>query len=954
MEPNKEDSNKVKRLFVIDAMAMAFRNFHAFSRQPLTTAQGLPTSALFGSANFILSLINEEKPDYLVVAMDSREPTFRHERYPAYKANRTEMPEDLVKQLPYFLKLFDAFGLKTLKVSGQEADDLIGSLVTKFASPEVACYIVSGDKDFMQLISDHVFLYSPKKGEPAKIVDRSGVLERFSCKPEQVVDVLALMGDSADNIPGVPGIGEKGAVNLIKDFGSLERIYDMIALIKNPKQKEHLTKAKDEAFLARELVTINCTVNIDYHLQDFAYISGSQSGDQKEWHPKQELLDLFNELEFRSLANKLKGVSVSSVPKHSLPSPEASKTPETPSQAIQSIETYEKTSELSYVVVSDKTTLDEWTSVIEKAQEFCFDTETTGLNVIEDKPVGISFSTAEKKGFYIPLAEQKGISSYMMASEVRETVLQRLRVFLGDPRKLKIGHNVKFDIQMLHNLGVGVRGPFVDTMILSYVLDPVSRDHSLDSSTLKHLNYQKISLSSMLDLSGQDGARSITGVPLEKLARYAIEDADLTYRLFLRLWPEVEKAGLTRLCGEIEMPLIPVLAEMEQAGVFVDTDFLSEYSVKLDAMAKEREAKIYEIAGEHFNINSPKQLQVILYEKLKIPETLGVTRIKKTKTGFSTDVSVLEKLSDHPLPAAILEYRSVMKLKSVYVEALPQLVNAKTKRVHTSYHQTGTATGRLSSSDPNLQNIPIRSDLGREIRKAFCAEKGSVIISADYSQIELRILSHLAEDAALIEAFKRGQDIHRTTAAKIFGVPPDQVSDTLRSRAKAINFGIIYGMGPQRLARETGVSMSEAKEFIEKYFAGFPGVRTFIDTAIKKARENGFSTTMVGRRRPIPELQSKNRQEMASAENVAVNSPVQGSAADLIKKAMIMISHEFEKQNLRSKMIMQVHDELVFEGPKNEADQVMKTIKLCMETAMDLTVPLVVDVGCGDNWLEAH
>ena len=664
------------------------------------------------------------------------------------------------------------------------------------------------------------------------------------------------------------------------------------------------------------------------------------------------LIELFRELEFRSLVSRLTATEQGQQGESVRVAPPALKKEHV---EVKSLVEEEREGSIQYTIVTNQEKLDELIQTLEKATVFCLDTETTGLSVVEDTPVGMSLATAEKQGFYVPLVEQNGFEEWGAFSAIKDLVLQKIQKVLEDPSKTKIGHNLKFDIQMLNNIGLRVKGPFVDTMICSYVLEPNSRDHSLDTCTLKYLDYKKIPLSSLINLKQADGAKSIQNVPLKDLARYAMEDADLTFRLYKHLWPKVEEAGLTTLLREIEMPLVPILAGMEQTGVFVDAEYLGVLSVKLDAMSKTYEKKIYELAGETFNINSPKQLQVILYEKLKIPEALGITRIKKTQTGYSTDVSVLEKLSGHPLPEAILDYRSVMKLKSVYVEALPQLISAKSHRVHTSFHQTGTATGRLSSSDPNLQNIPIRTSLGREIRRAFRAEvKDRVIISADYSQIELRLLSHLAEDEALIEAFKKGLDIHRATAARIFGLHPDFVSDTLRSRAKAINFGIIYGMGPQRLARDTGVSMGEARDFIDKYFAGYPGVKKYIDKAIETAKEMGFSTTIVGRRRPIPELNSRNRQELASAENIAVNSPVQGSAADLIKQAMIVIDKVFREQGLRAKMILQVHDELVFECPRSEQNKVVELVKHSMEGAMTLSVPLVVDIGVGENWLEAH
>ncbi len=921
-----------QRLFVIDAMAMAFRNFHAFGARPLTTSKGLPVSAVFGSSQFLLKLIEDEQPDYLVIATDSREPTFRHALYEQYKANRSEMPEDLAAQLPHLFRLFEALGCKLLKQPGMEADDLIGSLVQQVGSSDLKSYIVSGDKDFMQLVNDNTFLYAPKKGEPAKIIDRQGVYEKFACTPEEVIEVLALIGDASDNVPGVPGIGEKSASALIAKYHTLENIYEHLEEISNPRQREALRANREQAFLSRKLVTIDTNVQLPFSLQEMRCKTNS-----KEQY--QHLYELFKELEFRSLTEKMQKLLNT-----------ASQFAATPPDPIESTSAAATTAtnkaNTNYRLVQDQESLNQLLNALDVAQLFAFDTETTGLDKINSRPIGISFSTAEGAAWYIPLCAEHGQKLPM------PQILTSIRPPLLHASKLKIAHNLKFDLQMLRNIGVEIGGPIADTMIASYVLDASSREHGLDALALKKLALQKIPTS---DLIGKKGEISMLDVDISQLTEYACEDADCTLRLWHKLEPELGALKVDGVFRDIEMPLVPILARMEQDGVFIDAAVLAEQSIKLGGLLQTLTSQIYELAGEEFNINSTKQLGQILFEKLKIHEQLQISRLKKTKSGYSTDVSVLEKLSAHPLPKALLDYRTLTKLKNTYIDALPTLINATTQRLHTNFLQTGTATGRLSSNDPNLQNIPIRSPLGRDIRKAFRAQDPeSVIISADYSQVELRLLAHIAKESALAEAFRNGADIHTATAARIFGVPPEQVDSELRSRAKAINFGIIYGMGPMRLARETNVSMQEAKLFIEKYFASYPQIERYIDESIAKARELGYTTTISGRRRPLPEINSRDQMVLANAENIAVNSPVQGSAADLIKLAMIRINKRLANEQLNAKMLLQVHDELVFECHKLAVEPVVAMIKTEMENAMQLDVPLLVDVGVGNNWLEAH
>lgn len=906
-----------KRLFIIDAMAMAFRSYHAI--RPLTSSQGVPVNAVYGSLLFLWSLIEREKPDYLAFATDSQEKTFRHQLYTAYKANRSEMPPDLAAQLPYLFRLFEALEAPLLKEPQLEADDLIGSLVVQQASPDLHCYIVSGDKDFMQLINSNVTLYSPKKGGEVLEINADEVFSKFGCKPEQVIDVLALIGDSSDNVPGVPGIGDKGAAKLIQQFESLDGIYAHLSEISNQKQRVSLESNRELAYLSQKLVTIHTEAKLHFTLDDLRCNPLTALGNPT-------LLGLLEELEFKSYVERVRARL------RSMPATSARARP----QASQQKRNY-------HCVLSEKDLAD-LVARAQSAPRFTFDTETTGLDRISDEPIGLSLAFETGEAFYIPLHDKHRQLD-------RERILRAFREILGKSKALKIGHNIKFDLQMLKNIDVSVHGPLADTMIMSYLIDSGERLHNLDECCLRYLHEVKIKTEELLDASG-----SMLNAPLEQLSEYACEDADYTLRLYEVLWPRMERDELVPVFEEIEMPLVPVLALMEQTGIHVDAEILRQISDRLSLRAQELEQKIHEMAGESFNINSTKQLQQILFEKLKIHEELGLKRLKKTKTGYSTDVSVLEQLGEHPLPAALLEFRMLTKLKSTYVDTLPQLIHQKTNRIHTSFHQTGTATGRLSSSDPNLQNIPIRSTEGKEIRKAFCSNRdGWVTISADYSQIELRVLAALAGDEQLREAFTRGEDIHTSTAARIFGVEPSQVSGDQRAQAKAINFGIIYGMGPQRLARETGVTMKEAKDFIDRYFATYPRIRNYIESSIQFARDHEYTRTITGRRRPLKEINaSRDGASMANAQNVAVNSPVQGSAADLIKKAMVGVQKKLDESSYHAKMLLQVHDELVFECPEAETSQVMALIRNEMEHAYDLGVPLKVEISFGKNWLEAH
>ncbi len=921
--------HRKKRLFIIDAMALAFRSFYAFGMgRQLSTASGIPTSVVLGSANFMNKLLTEQKPDYLVVATDSKEPTFRHKIYPQYKANRTEMPPELAQQLPYFFRLMEAYGCPVIKEPGLEADDLIGSLAKKFASSNLEVFIVSGDKDFMQLVDDKTFLFVPKKGDDAVIIDRTGVKEKFGCEPEQVIDCLAIIGDTSDNVPGVHGIGEKGAAKLISEYKTLEGVYSHLESISNKKHKDALTQDRDNAFLSKRLVTIHTEFELPYALADLECHDGKSTANPT-------LLSLFKELEIKSLTAKVEAGLL-----------KLNKAEQPRSEPIASPSLHDDLPRAGYQLVASKSSFSKLLHDLDQSPVFAFDTETTGLNIISDKPIGISFSTEHGKGYYVPLIKEN------LFDLNPSDVISGVKKYFEDDKKLKVAHNIKFDYQMLLNVGLEVKPPMVDTMLCDWLLDSGLRQHGLDQCCLKYLNLAKIPTSALI---GTRGEISMLSVDIKVLTDYAVEDADYTLRLYHHLNPLITSKNLDKVLFGIEMPLVPILAKMERTGIYIDTPFLKNLSRTLTEKIEALEDKIYELAGESFNINSPKQLANILFERLKIHEEIGLKTLKKTKTGYSTDESVLLKLKGHPLADAILEFRGLTKLKGTYVDALPLLVNPETKRVHGSFHQTGTATGRLSSSDPNLQNIPIRSVFGQEVRKAFRSNHpGWKIISADYSQIELRILAHMANEQGLKEAYNSGQDIHRATASRIFGVPPTEVNDLMRSRAKAINFGIIYGMGAKRLAEETGASVKEASEFIEKYFSGYPQINTFINESIKEAQDKGYVQTITGRRRIISGLNDLNRRNVINAENIAVNSRIQGSAADLIKLAMIEIDRQITQSNLPLVMLSQVHDELLFECAPETIDEATTMIRRVMSEAMQLSVPLEIGIGVGDNWLEAH
>ncbi len=882
--------------YIIDGNSYIYRAFYAV--RGLSNSSGLPTNAVFGFANMLLKVIKEKSPDMLAIVFDPKGPTRRHGEYKEYKAHRPPMPKDLVPQIPYIHKLVEAFHIPIFVQEGQEADDVIATLSRRAEADGHKIVIVTGDKDILQLVGPNITVYDTLKD---KIFESKDVEERWGVPPEQMVEIMGLMGDASDNIPGVPGIGEKTAQSLIKEYGTIENLLSHTHKITKPKLKQSLIESAHLARLSRDLAVLHTDVPLDV----------SYEALKPKEPDNHALLQILRELEFTSL---LKYVS------------------------------REPQQQGSYETILEEHRLQELIQVLSSAQEFCFDTETTSLDPMQAELVGISFAVEPGRGFYLPLGHRyAGVPKQID----RNHALSLLKPLMENAAIKKIGQNIKYDLLVLSHYGITVRGVFFDTMIASYLLNPGKPSHGMDALALEYLDYKTITYA---EVAGT-GKKQIgfDAVEIPTATRYSGEDADITLRLKQVLAPLLHDQNLEELFRDMEMPLMEVLADMERTGVKIDAAFLNTMSKTLGRQIAGIEKSIYELAGMEFNINSPKQLSELLFTKLNL------TPIKKTKTGFSTDVDVLEELAHaHPLPAEILKYRTLAKLKSTYIDALPAMINPMTGRLHTSLNQTVTATGRLSSSEPNLQNIPIRTEVGREIRRAFIAEQGASLLSADYSQIELRILAHMSNDPALIQTFQRDEDVHTRTASEIFGLPSDEVTPEMRRKAKAVNFGIIYGISAFGLAQDIGVSNSEAKRYIDSYFARYPQVRAFIDNTIQDAKKNGFVITLFNRRRFIPELASSTAAVRSFGERTAVNTPIQGTAADLIKLAMIRIQACISHQKLSSKMILQVHDELVFEIPDQEIDAMKKLVRKEMEGVLDLSVPIKVDLGIGKNWDEAH
>ena len=850
-------------------------------------------------------VIKDEKPDYLCVAFDSKEKTFRHDIYAEYKANREAPPEDLGKQFPYFEPLVDAFNISSIRIPGFEADDIIGSLALKASKSGYRVVIVSGDKDMMQLVSQEIKMLDTMKN---KWIGVKEVEEKFGVPPEKVIEVMGLMGDSSDHIPGVKGVGPKTATELIQKYGSIEELYRRIDEIEKKKLKEKLVQDEELALLSRKLVTIDTAMNLDCTLE----------GLKVRPVKKEELRKLFTEFEFSSM---LEGLGNGS------------------EKTGESAESHEK----NYETVLTKAAFNNWLKKLKKNKIFALDLETTSIRPVKARAVGISFSCCSGEACYIPLAHNYlGVPDQLGM----DWVFEKLKPILENPNIKKVGQNIKYDYIVLKNEGINLEGIVFDTMLASYLLNPSSRGHNMNALALEYLGLATIQYKDVVGTASKE--IGFDEVEIEHAAEYAAEDADITWRLYEKL-TGILKGDDLNIFEKMELPLLQVLGDMELKGVALDKPHLQKLSQKIHLLLGEKEKKIYELAGEEFNINSPKQLSVILFEKLGLPV------IKKTKSGYSTDVSVLEELSaEHDLPEIILVYRQLGKLKSTYVDALQEEIFSKTGRVHTSFNQSVAATGRLSSSNPNLQNIPVRTEMGREIRSSFIAEGGNLLLSADYSQVELRVLAHLSEDESLIEAFNDGEDIHTRTAIEIFGTPAESLDAEARRMAKAVNFGIVYGLSAFGLSRQLKIFPKEAKNFIDQYFRLYKKVKIYMEETIEAARKTGYTLTLMNRKRYLPDLNSKNRQAREAAERVAINTPVQGSAADLIKLAMINLDRKIRNKNLKSRMILQVHDELVFECPPQEEEEMRALVKKEMEEVMPLKVPLVVDIGWGGNWNDAH
>ncbi|TVR60437.1 MAG: DNA polymerase I [Gemmatimonadales bacterium] len=910
------------RLFLIDGYALIYRSFFAFINRPLINSRGENTSAPWGFVNFLLRIRDQYEPDYLAVVFDSGM-SQREELYPEYKATREKMPDELAASLPRIRELVEAFRDPVVELEGYEADDVIGTLARKAREAGVEAVVVSGDKDFHQLVGEGVHLLNPGRGGAngvaAEWVDERNAAERLGVAPSQVVDYLALIGDSSDNVPGAPGIGPKTAVKLLDQYGSLDAILERRDEIRGKRARTALQEHDEQILLSRRLVTIMDDLPVELDLESWRV----QEPDVER------LRDLLVKLEFRTLLERFAGDG---------------EAPEAPGGG-----------QAEYRAVTDPGEVADLVARIREAGMVAVDTETTSLEPVRADLVGISLSWAPGQGVYLPLGHVSPAPSLLQESEagpppnlpgLDDPVMAPLVELLQDPAFPKVGQNLKYDLLVFRRAGVELAGVDFDTMVASYVLDPGRRQHSLDALALDLLGHATISYE---DVAGK-GRKQVpfAQVPLARAVEYACEDADLTLRLRDRFLPDLREQGLEELFRSLEMPLVPVLADMEWAGIRIDPAFFHEMSARLGRELELLQEEIWKEAREEFNINSHPQLREILFEKLGLPV------LKRTKTGPSTDASVLEELAaeGHTLPRHLLEYRQLEKLRSTYVDALPRLVNPGTGRIHASFNQTVAATGRLSSSDPNLQNIPIRTPLGREVRKGFVAEDGSVFLAADYSQIELRILAHYSGDEAFVSAFREGLDVHRQTAAVIFEVPVDKVTGEQRARAKTINFATLYGQGDFSLGRQLGISREEARAFIDAYFERFQGVRRFLDEQVEAARERGYVETLGGRRRYIPELESRNWNVRQFGERIAQNTPIQGTAADLIKEAMLEIHRGLPEAGFSARLLLQVHDELVFEVPEGEVEGVQAFVVERMESAMELAVPLRVDVGIGRRWYD--
>jgi DNA polymerase-1 len=891
----KRDNQTV---YLVDGSSYIHRAYHAI--KGLSNSKGLPTNAIFGFTRMLIKLLDEKSPNYIAVVLDAKGPTFRHGIFKEYKATRPPTPEDMAVQIPYIKEVVAGLDIAMFEKEGYEADDIIATIAVLAGNQGLNVVIVSGDKDFRQTLSEHTVMWDPMND---KLVDYEGLKRDYGLEPEQVIEVMALSGDSVDNIPGIPGVGEKTALTLIQQFHSIENLFQNTDKITKASLKNKIEEFKDQAYLSKKLVAFDNHVPIDVRLDDLRLRPPK----------KGELAELFRELDFESLLDRFSN--------------------------------HAELSEKDYRLISTKEELIALIERIKKKGIVCFDTETTSRSHLDAELVGISFCLEPGIAFYLPLGH-----TYLGAPnqlDVNEA-LGLLQEVFRDGRIKKVGQNIKYDSEVIARYGIDVEGLFFDTMVASYVIDPTLRQHNLDYLAQHYLSYKMVSYDEVTD---HDKSKSFAAVDIDKAKEYSCEDAEITLRLQSILEERLKGTDNYALFQDLEMKLVPVLIAMETTGVKIDVEFFKAMSERFAHELSSIEHKVFKRTGERFNINSPQQLGYILFEKLKLP---GKKKTRK-KSGYSTDFEVLTELAAlHEVPSLLLRFRTISKLKSTYLDALIKLVHPATGRVHTSYNQTVTATGRLSSSNPNLQNIPIRTEEGREIRRGFIAEAGHLLLSADYSQIELRVFAHYSGDPVLLEAFKRGEDIHTRTAAEVFNLDPKMVTSDMRRMAKTINFGIIYGMGPVRLAKELGISKKVAQTYLDSYYERYKGVKEFKEEVIAQARHNGYVNTLFNRRRYLPHINSDNGNLKSEAERTAVNTPIQGTAADLIKMTMIRIAERLQGEHLGTKMLMQVHDELVFEVPREELDRTTKIVKDEMEGVYPLKIPLRVDINWGNNWDEAH
>jgi len=921
-----------KKLFLLDAYALIFRAYYAFIRAQIINSKGLNTSAIYGFTATLEEILRTESPSHIAVVFDPPGPTFRHTKFPEYKANREATPEEIKQSVPWIKKIIEAYNIPVVEVQGYEADDVIGTMAWKARDKGFEVYMMTPDKDYAQLVKDKVFMYKPRRsGKESEIIGTQEVKETFQVQdPRQVIDILALWGDSSDNIPGAPGIGEKTAKKLIASYHTIENLFEHTDDLKGRVQ-ESILQNKEQIELSKDLATIRLDVPVEFDENKLLF----------EGAKKDELINLFGELEFKTLATRVLSTLAdkeepSGFEQGSLFGEQGSEAGTIPGH-LKTL----KDIDHAYRCADNPALIAELIDLLMKQTAFCFDTETTSINAIDAELVGMAFSWNKNQGWYVPVPGNR---------ENAVEVVEKFRNILENEKSLIVGQNIKYDMQVMKNYGIKLNGPVFDTMIAHYLVQPEQK-HNLDNLAEVYLDYRTIHTEELIGKKGNLQG-NMRDVPVERLVDYACEDTDVTWQLYQVLEDELKQNGFNNLAEEIEFPLISVLCAMEENGVKLDKEALRQFAVELEASLLELRDSIYELSGEEFNISSPKQLGEILFDKLKISSDAKRTKTKQ----YSTGEEVLVRLTDkHPIVGKVLEFRTLKKLLSTYVEALPKMINSRTGFIHTSYNQAVAATGRLSSNNPNLQNIPIREEKGREIRKSFIPRsEENVFLSADYSQIELRLMAHMSQDPLMIDAFQRGEDIHTATAAKIFEVPPEQVTKEQRGKAKTANFGIIYGISAFGLAQRMNIPRTDAKHLIDSYFNTYSRVRKYMDEMIQSARDKGYVETMLGRRRYLRDILSRNAVVRGYAERNAINAPIQGSAADIIKIAMIRIQEILNKKNYRTKMIIQVHDELVFDVFNKEVDEVKQMVIREMENAYSLSVPLLVDFGTGDNWLEAH